>query len=95
MSRINAYGSPTLGATRKGGAADKAAGASATTSTTDTSVRSAPVATSFAQLAASSAPIDEGRVAAIRDALANGSYVIDSEKLAAKMIELDLGQVVS
>ena len=28
---------------------------------------------------------------AIRDALANGSYVIDAEKLAAKMMELDLG----
>lgn len=96
MSRINAYGSPALGATRKGGSTDKTVGATATVASADNSLRNAPVTTtSFAQTAAISPPIDEGRVAAIRDALANGSYVIDAEKLAAKMMELDLGVVAN
>lgn len=95
MSRITAYGSPALGATRKGGATEKAVETSAPVAPADNSVRNAPAVTSFAQAAASAAPIDEGRVAAIRDALANGSYVIDAEKLAAKMIELDLGVVAN
>lgn len=96
MSRINAYGSPALGATRKGGSTEKTSGATAAAGSTDTSVRNAPVSTtSFLQTASASAPIDEGRVAAIRDALANGSYVIDAEKLAAKMMELDLGVVAN
>ncbi|WP_439484789.1 flagellar biosynthesis anti-sigma factor FlgM [Blastomonas fulva] len=96
MSRITAYGSPALGATRKSGATEKSVEAAAVAAPTDNTVRNAPTTTtSFAQVAASSAPIDEGRVAAIRDALANGSYVIDAEKLAAKMIELDLGVVAN
>ncbi|MEO1045853.1 MAG: flagellar biosynthesis anti-sigma factor FlgM [Pseudomonadota bacterium] len=36
------------------------------------------------------APIDEARIESIRNAIADGSYVIDTEKLAEKMIELDL-----
>lgn len=99
MPRITAYGSPAIGATRKGGAPDKAVEAAATSAASDNTVRNAPTTIStggsFAQFAASSAPIDEGRVAAIREALANGSYVIDTDKLAAKMIELDLGVVVN
>lgn len=91
MSRINAYGSPIVGATRKGGSAEKTVGATAATTATDNSMRESVSVSSFLQTASSAAPIDEGRVAAIRDALANGSYVIDAEKLAAKMIELDLG----
>ena len=96
MSRITAYGSPALGATRKGGSAEKTVGAPAAAAPADNSVRNAPVTTSsFALTAAASPPIDEGRVAAIREALANGSYVIDAEKLAAKMLELDLGVVAN
>jgi negative regulator of flagellin synthesis FlgM len=95
MSRISAYGSPALGATQKPGATTKAVESAAVSAELDNTVRNAPATTSFAQVAAASAPIDEGRVAAIRDALANGSYVIDAEKLAAKMIELDLGVVAN
>ena len=91
MSRINAYGSPIVGATRKGGSAEKTVGATAATTATDNTLRESVSVSSFLQTASAGAPIDEGRVAAIRDALANGSYVIDAEKLAAKMIELDLG----
>ncbi|MFN3472951.1 MAG: flagellar biosynthesis anti-sigma factor FlgM [Blastomonas sp.] len=95
MSRITAYGSPAIGATRKSGATEKAVEASAPAAPADNVARNAPATTSFAQAAAAAAPIDEGRVAAIREALANGSYVIDAEKLAAKMIELDLGVVAN
>ena len=95
MSRISAYGSPAIGATRKGAATEKAVGAAATSAPADNTVRNAPSTSSFAQTAAAAAPIDEGRVAALREALASGSYVIDTEKLAAKMIELDLGRAVA
>ncbi len=40
---------------------------------------------------AASAPIDKARVAEIREAIANGTYKVDPEKIAAKMVELDLG----
>ena len=35
-------------------------------------------------------PIDEARIESIRNAIANGSYAINADKLAEKMIELDL-----
>lgn len=35
-------------------------------------------------------PIDTARIAQIRDAIAGGSYAIDTDKLAGKMIEMDL-----
>lgn len=35
------------------------------------------------------APVDRERVDAIRDALAEGSYEIDTERVAAKLLKLD------
>lgn len=35
-------------------------------------------------------PIDEARIESIRNAIADGSYLVDADKLAEKMIELDL-----
>ena len=49
------------------------------------------VGATISALVGNGAPIDEQRVAQVRDALANGQYPIDSGKLAAKMLELDLG----
>lgn len=40
---------------------------------------------------AASAPVDAARVAEIRAAIANGTYSVDPDKIAAKMIDLDLG----
>src|SRR3546814_4311859 len=40
---------------------------------------------------ASSAPVDKARVAEIREAIANGSYPVNPEKIAARMVEPDLG----
>lgn len=40
---------------------------------------------------AGSAPVDGARVERIRQAIADGSYTVDHEKIAAKMLELDLG----
>jgi negative regulator of flagellin synthesis FlgM len=52
----------------------------------------APVAepSTVATLAAQDAPVDTSRVAAIRAAIANGSYNVDPDAIAAKMIEIDL-----
>lgn len=44
-----------------------------------------------ADLAAEGPPVDAGKVAAIRAAIAGGAYRIDVEAIAAKMIKLDLG----
>ena len=40
---------------------------------------------------AANAPIDKARVAELREAIANGNYKVDPERIAAKMVELDLG----
>jgi len=89
MSRITSYGSQGVGSARPAQGTEKTVGAAAAPRPTDNAERS--VQTDMADIAAKGAPIDEARVAALRDALANGSYVIDVDKLAAKMIELDLG----
>jgi negative regulator of flagellin synthesis FlgM len=43
-----------------------------------------------AELAAQGAPVDTGRVAALRTAIANGSYTVDPKAIAERMIALDL-----
>lgn len=43
-----------------------------------------------AALAASGPPVDTDRVAALRAAIANGSYKVDADAIAGKMIALDL-----
>lgn len=40
---------------------------------------------------AAAAPIDTARVAELRAAIANGSYKVDPEQIARKMVDLDLG----
>ncbi len=39
---------------------------------------------------AAAPPVDSAKVAALRDRIAAGTYTIDPERIAAKMIELDL-----
>lgn len=46
-----------------------------------------------ADLASSGPPIDAGKVAAIRAAIAEGRYPIDPQAIADKMIELDLPSI--
>lgn len=58
-----------------------------------------PVGTGKAELSAlaiaahdaGTAPVDTARIEKLRAAIADGSYQIDPEKIAAKMITLDLG----
>ncbi len=40
---------------------------------------------------AGQAPVDASRIAALKAAIADGSYTVDPEKIAARMITLDLG----
>ncbi|CAN5360617.1 hypothetical protein BH09PSE3_BH09PSE3_13970 [soil metagenome] len=44
----------------------------------------------IAVLAAQAAPVDISRVAAIRAGIADGSYTVDADAIAARMIETDL-----
>lgn len=48
--------------------------------------------TPSALMAASGAPIDMDRVAAIKDAIASGNYPVNAERIAQSMIDLDLGE---
>ena len=50
----------------------------------------ASVPSPAAELAASGPPVDAGKVARIRDAIAAGQYPVDAQAIAAKMIALDL-----
>jgi negative regulator of flagellin synthesis FlgM len=43
-----------------------------------------------AELAAQGAPVDAGKVAMLRAAIANGSYKIDAQAIADRMIALDM-----
>lgn len=45
-----------------------------------------------ARMAAEGAPIDMDRVAAIKDAIASGNYPVDADRIAERMIALDLGE---
>ena len=49
-------------------------------------------ATPIARMAAQGAPVDMDRVAAIKEAIAQGKYPVDAEKIAESMIALDLGE---
>jgi negative regulator of flagellin synthesis FlgM len=43
-----------------------------------------------AEMASAGAPVDAAKIAAIRTAIAEGRYPVDPEKIAARMMELDL-----
>lgn len=49
-------------------------------------------ATPIARMAAEGAPVDFDRIAAIKEAIAAGKYPVDAEKIADRMIALDLGE---
>ena len=44
-----------------------------------------------ADLASQGAPVDSAKVARIKAAIADGSYKVDADAIAARMIEQDLG----
>ena len=49
-----------------------------------------PVESAVFGLVSGGAPVDGARVAAIRSAIAEGRYPVDAERIAARMIALDL-----
>jgi negative regulator of flagellin synthesis FlgM len=48
------------------------------------------VATPASRMAAQGAPIDMARVQKVKQAIASGNYPVDPDKIAEKMIDLDL-----
>ena len=71
------------------GGAEKASSAGAVGAAQPERSASAP-ANPAAEMAAEGAPVDMGKVAAIRAAIAEGRYPVDPDKIAASMIALDL-----
>jgi negative regulator of flagellin synthesis FlgM len=74
-----------LGRAEKGNAASPVAG---------TGARSGEgrIESAVLDLVASGPPVDTGRVASIRSAIAQGRYPIDPDRIAERMIALDLPQ---
>jgi negative regulator of flagellin synthesis FlgM len=68
-------------------------GAAATAKSGDALARSRPdtVGGALGELVASGPPVDSAKVAAIRAAIAEGRYPVDPDKIAERMIALDLG----
>jgi negative regulator of flagellin synthesis FlgM len=58
----------------------------------DSTVRARPggVESAVFELVAGGAPVDSGKVAEIRAAIAEGHYKVDAERIAERMIALDL-----
>ncbi|MBO9575131.1 MAG: flagellar biosynthesis anti-sigma factor FlgM [Sphingobium sp.] len=48
------------------------------------------VATPSARMAAQGAPIDSARIERVKQAIASGKYPVDPDKIAEKMLDLDL-----
>jgi negative regulator of flagellin synthesis FlgM len=51
---------------------------------------SAASASPSARMAAEGPPIDNARILKIKQAIADGNYPVDADKIAAKMLDLDL-----
>ena len=53
-------------------------------------VVAAAMATPASRMAAQGAPIDIGRIQRVKAAIASGNYPVDPDKIAEKMLDLDL-----
>ena len=83
-------GSPVdLAKLREGG---KAKATSAVSSEASVQGSEASASTPAARMAAQGAPIDMDRVSAIKEAIASGNYPVDADRIAERMIALDLGE---
>lgn len=72
---------------REGG---KTKAAASVESSVETSASAESTATPAARMAAQGAPVDMDRIAAVKAAIASGNYPVDPERIAEKMIALDL-----
>jgi negative regulator of flagellin synthesis FlgM len=52
--------------------------------------RDGPVESAVFELVSNGAPVDAAKVAAIRTAIAEGRYPVDADRIAERMIALDL-----
>ena len=86
LDRPNGY-SPVSTASLRGGSTKAVSAVEGVRATGDeTAVRQSDAAA----IASQGAPVDQAKVADIRAAIAEGSYIIDPQKLAQRMIAMDL-----
>ena len=62
--------------------------AQATQASTSTAAEN--VATPASRMAAQGAPVDSARIERVKQAIASGKYPVDPDKIAEKMLDLDL-----
>ena len=87
INGIGKSGTGRIETQRSGGAQS---GAPASAADAPGASRGNGVGSVVSELASSGAPIDGGKVAAIRQAIAEGRYQIDPEAIAERMVETDL-----
>ena len=62
----------------------------AQTSQASASIAAETVATPASRMAAQGAPVDSARIERVKQAIASGKYPVDPDKIAEKMLDLDL-----
>ncbi|PZU57320.1 MAG: flagellar biosynthesis anti-sigma factor FlgM [Sphingobium sp.] len=65
-------------------------GATASTASVDAGDATETVSSPAARMAAEGAPVDLDRIAAIKAAIASGNYPVDPQRIADRMVDLDL-----
>jgi len=68
----------------------RAAAPAAQASQASASIVAETVATPAARMAAQGAPLDSARIERVKQAIASGKYPVDPDKIAEKMLDLDL-----
>ncbi len=58
-----------------------------------TSATAETLATPAARMASQGAPVDSARIERVKQAIASGKYPVDPDKIAEKMLDLDLPPV--
>lgn len=86
---IDGVGKGGSGRIELGRGAEKSAPSAAVGNAT-TRGRSGPVESAVFELVGAGAPVDSAKVSAIRAAIAEGRYPVDADRIAERMIALDL-----
>jgi negative regulator of flagellin synthesis FlgM len=91
---IKSVGQPVNGAVEaaklREAAQTRTSAPSATTSQASASIAAETVATPASRMAAQGAPVDSARIERVKQAIASGKYPVDPDKIAEKMLDLDL-----
>ncbi len=91
---IKSVGQPVNGAVEaaklREAAQTRTSAPAAQTSQATASIVAETVSTPASRMAAQGAPVDSARIERVKQAIASGKYPVDPDKIAEKMLDLDL-----